>query len=172
MKTQKNDNKGTDNNKEQFQNVNHRCLIEGQAHFKCDHWGCKVTAKSPQYYQGWAVFFANLGIDRFRFTKSTITAQVIQLLPDEIRVNVPSDILNRKGYLRGIKKGCDKPNNSGFEVETRGYWPERSFFNFDEIKFIHVEYNQVNSILVSNNTVKDVKEVAIYVGKKGGCNNG
>lgn len=168
-KTNSNDHKATDSNKGQFDNIDHRCLIEGQSNFKCDHWGCKVTAKSPQYYPGWRVFFADRNVERFHVRNSSITAKAIKSLPQEVCVNIPSDILKTKGYLTSMKTGSDEPNlNTGFVVETSGYWPERSIFNFDEVKFIHIEYNRVSSIMSrAHNTVKDVKEVAIYVGQKG-----
>jgi len=170
--------------------IDHTCLLEGKSNIKCNHWGCKVTAKTPQFYPGWNKFFADHGFDRFHVHYSIITAEEIKSLTDEVRANVPADILQTVGYLTGIKKGSDTANmNTGFTVEVRGNWPKRSVFSFDEVKFIHVEYQSLRSRSVSeiksliaagnvdatnclsvlNQPVMDVKEVAIYVGMKGDC---
>ncbi|GGG93510.1 hypothetical protein [Pedobacter zeae] len=166
-----------------FTGVDHHCLLPGASIIKCDHWGCKVTAKQPQYYPGWKKFFSDRGTTRFHIHRRDFS----QLSADQLK-NVPADINPDLAWLTPMPKGDgDKPNlNTGWIVEAEGYWPDRSIYNADEVDFIHVEYqtmrakqndetkaiiatqdvNSLNYHEMLTEQVMDVKEVAIFVGKE------
>jgi len=168
-----------------FIGVDHKCLLPGKSNHRCDHWGCKITAKQPHYYPGWKKFFDDHGTNRFHIHKRDLSKFTKEQL-----ANMPANVEQNKAWLTPIPKGDgDKPNlNTGWIVEAEGYRPERSIYNADEVAFIHVEYKtlrsksaiEIKNIIATqdvnkdnfhrllNQSVMDVKEVAIYVGKKGG----
>lgn len=166
-----------------FIGVVYKCLLPGRLEHKCDHWGCKVAAKQPQYYPGWKKFFSDRGTTRFHIHRRDLS----NLTADQWK-NVPADIDPHKAWLTPMPAGDgDEPNlNTGWLVEAEGYWPERAIYNTDEVAFIHVEYqtlrskdngaikaiiategtNNMNYHEMLNEPVMDVKEVAIFVGKE------
>lgn len=166
-----------------FIGVDYHCLLPGKSHIECDHWGCKITAKQPQYYQGWKRFFDDRGTTRFHIHRRDLSKLTIEQLK-----HVPADVDPHKGWLTPMPKGDGNvPNlNTGWIVEAEGYWPERAIYNADEVAFIHVEYqtirslhdeafkaviatqdvNRLNFHEMLTEPVMDVKEVAIFVGKE------
>ena len=171
------------NHDNRFENVDHKCLIHGRKKIKCEHLGCKVAAKYPHYYPGWKTFFKERGTTRFHLQRrdlSKYTGQQLKNIPDEAKKQI--------SWITPMPAGDgNTPNlNTGWVIEAVGAWPDRSIFNFDEVKFINVEYQtlrgkndaEVKSIIATQDvnklnfhlklieSVTDVKEVAIYVGRE------
>lgn len=166
-----------------FANVNHTCLLPGRSNVKCDHWGCKVTAKSPQYYPGWKKFFNDRETERFYIHKSDLSK-----FTKKKPASIPKEAKEKKAWLTPMPAGSgNKPNlNTGWIVEAVGYWPEREIYSANEVEFIHVEYqtirsksqNDIQRILATkdvkienyltllNDDVIDVREVVVFVGKE------
>ncbi|MFC4213494.1 hypothetical protein ACFOWA_20035 [Pedobacter lithocola] len=170
-----------------FIGVDHTCLLPGKSHIKCDHWGCKVTAKSPQYYPGWKKFFNDRGTERFHIHHRDLSGYTKKQL-----ASMPKEAKEEKAWLTPIPAGsCNTPNlNTGWIVEAVGFWPDRSIYDANEVEFINVEYQTIRSKpeeeirsliansevniknfhLLLNDVVMDTREVAIFVGK--GAKNG
>ncbi|WP_231492191.1 hypothetical protein [Pedobacter sp. Leaf170] len=170
-------------NDNRFEGVDHRCLLPGEENVKCDHWGCKVTAKLPHYYPGWKKFFEDRGTTRFHVHHRDLSRYTKKQL-----ASMPKEAKEPKAWLTPMPAGDgDQPNlNTGWIVEAAGLWPDRSIYNANEVEFIHVEYQTIRSkseadiqkVIANglvgldnysaklNQVVTDVKEVVIYAGKE------